>query len=242
MRSRRIPLHLSLCAVVAAALLAACAPTTSDERVEVQQLTEPLTYYPNQTGARWQYLPDAARLSDPRLIRSIEGPTVLDGEVWISWRTAGRGIDLRTFRQTRPDGVFLKRRVRPGSVITFDPPIQEFPAQGQLRVGATWAGETSATIEFPGADPENRHSTLELTYTYTVVDQRSVTLLAGEFDVFVVNLVTRTFDEDGEIVEELRQETWFSPFVGEVRTDNGYFLVETNVVEQEEEEEAAATP
>lgn len=227
-------------AVAAVAALGACAPATSDERVEVQQLTEPLTYYPNQTGARWEYLPDAARVSDPRLMRTIEGPTVLDGEVWVAWRTSGRGLDLTSFRQVRGDGVYLKRRVRPGSIITFDPPIREFPAQGELRVGATWSGETEASLEFPTADPKNRNATLELTYTYTVVDRRTVSLLAGEFEVFVVNLVTRTFDEDGAIVEELQQESWFTPFVGEVRTDNGYFLVDTNVIEKEEE--AAAQP
>ena len=240
MRFRRLSLRTAACALAALALLAACAPTASEERVEVLQLTEPLTFYPNQTGAWWQYLPDGARLSEPRLIRAIEGPTVVDGDVWIAWRTSGRGIELTSLRQTRPDGVFLKRRVRPGSIATFDPPIQEFPPQSQLRVGATWAGETRATLEFPEADPENRLAELDLTYTYTVVDQRQVELLAGSFEVFVVNLVTRTFDEDGAIVEELQQETWFVPFVGEVRTDNGYFLVESNVLAEEEEEEPAA--
>lgn len=234
-------LRRTLLLLACAATLAACAPTV-DERVEVQQLTEPLTYYPNQTGARWEYLPDAARLTDPRLVRTVEGPTVLDGEVWTAWRTAGRGLDQTAFRQNRSDGVYMKRRLRPGSIITFDPPIREFPAPGELRVGATWSGETTALLEFPEAEVENRSSTLDLTYTYTVVDQRDVELLAGEFEIFVVNLVTRTFDEDGAVVEELQQETWFVPFVGEVRTDNGYFLVDSNVLDEEEEDPAAAAP
>lgn len=215
--------------------LSACAPT-ADERVDVQQLTEPITFYPNQTGARWEYLPDGARLSDPKLVRTVQGPTVLDGEVWTAWRTAGRGLDLTAYRQTRADGVFVKRRLRPGTIITFDPPIREFPSESELRVGATWAGETTADLQFPTAAPENRSATLELTYTYTVVDRRSVTLLAGTFEVFVVNLVTRTFDEEGGIVEELQQESWFVPFIGEVRTDNGYFLVESNVLEEPAED------
>jgi hypothetical protein len=236
MRSRRT----SICSILVLAIvlvLAACAPATSDERVEVQQLTEPLTYYPAQTGARWEYLPDGARLTDPRLVQTIEGPTVLDGEVWTAWTLFGRGLDLTSFRQARSDGVYLKRRLRPGTIITFDPPIREFPAPGELRVGATWAGNTTANLRFPTASPEHRTSTLELSYTYTVVDERSVSLLAGDFDVYVVNLVTRTYDEDGSIADELQQETWFVPFIGEVRTDNGYFLVDSNVLEEETEEE-----
>lgn len=230
----------TLFSILAVALvLSACAPATSDERVEVQQLTEPLTYYPAQTGARWEYLPDGARLTDPRLVITVQGPTVLDGEVWTAWSVFGRGLDLTSFRQARPDGVYLKRRLRPGTIITFNPPIREFPAPGELRVGVTWAGETTASLRFPNAEPENRSVTVELTYTYTVVDRRAVTLLAGDFDVFVVNLVTRTFDEDGEIVEELQQETWFVPFVGDVRTDNGFFLVDSNVLAEEPAEEPA---
>lgn len=230
MLSRRIFL-VSILAVV----LAACAPA-SDQRVGVRQLTEPVTFYPHQTGARWEYLPDGARVSEPRLVKTVEGPTVLDGEVWTSWRLAGRGIDLTSFRQARADGVYLKRRVRPGTVITFDPPIKEFPSQSELRVGATWTGDTTASITFPAADPENQTATLELTYTYTVVDRRTVTLLAGEFEVYVVDLVSRTFDENGAIVEELQQSTWFSPFVGEVRTDNAFFLVDSNVIPEAPDE------
>lgn len=225
-------------ALAVAILLAACAPSV-EERVGVQQLTEPVTFYPHQTGARWEYLPDGARVSDPRLVQTVEGPTVLDGEVWIAWRIAGRGSNLTSFRQTRADGVFLKQRVRPGTVITFDPPIQEFPAQSELRVGAIWSGETTANLTFSEAEPGNQTATLELSYTYTVVDRRTVTLLAGEFEVFVVNLVSRTFDENGGIVEELQQATWFSPFVGEVRTDNEYFLVASNVLPDAPEEDGS---
>lgn len=227
-------IRIALLSIIAGLVLAACAPA-ADERVTVEQLTEPVTFYPSQTGARWEYLPDGARVSDPRLVRTIQGPSVLDGEVWVAWRTSGRGLDQTSFRQVTSDGVFLKRRLRPGTVITFDPPIQEFPPQSQLRVGATWAGETTAVLEFPQANPENRRASLDLTYTYTVVDRRTVTLLAGEFETFVVNLVTRTFDEDGTIVEELQQETWFVPYVGEVRIDSGHYLVDSNVLTTDEE-------
>ena len=64
-----------------------------------------------------------------------------------------------------------------------------------------------------------------------VVDQRTVTIPAGEVTVYVIDFVTRTFGADGEIVDELVQEVWFAPHVGEVRTENGYFLVETNFLD-----------
>jgi hypothetical protein len=59
------------------------------------------------------------------------------------------------------------------------------------------------------------------------VDRRRVTVAAGSFDVYVLNLVTQTLAADGP-GEKLTQEIWFSPYVGEVRTDSGYYLVEMN--------------
>lgn len=222
---------LPLLALLVAALLAACAPAADDERVEVAELTQPVTYYPHQTGLVWEYLPDGARLADPRVVRRIEGPTMLEGRVFTSSRLAGRGLDVRSFREYRADGVFLRREERPGTVITFDPPLQEFPAPGTLRVGATWAGEGSAEIVFPQARPENRRQALRFSYRYTVVDQREVTLVGGTYDVFVIDFVSRLEEESGELVEEISQQSWFTPFVGEVRTQGGYVLVETNAVD-----------
>lgn len=227
----RAPLAGVLPAVLAALLLlGACAPAADEARVEVRQLSAPVSYYPHQTGARWAYLPNDARLSEDPLLVAVEGPTVLDGEVWIAWLLAGRGLEEVSYRQYRPDGVYLKRRLRPGTVIDFAPPIREFPAEGSLRVGATWSGETQVTLSFPEARQENRERVFEVMYTYTVVDQRPVTLASGTFEVFVVALTTRTFDEEGGIAEELTEQIWYAPFVGEVRTDNDFFLVDSNVL------------
>ena len=212
-------------------LFAACVPTEEGERVGVEQLSGQISYYPQETGAIWQYLPSEALIDEPRLFSTVEGPTVLDGEVWIAWRSAGRGIDIGLFRQYRDDGVYLRRKEQPGTIFTFDPPIRELPTEGTLRVGANWAGSTEVLAEFPAAPDGAQTTTLMVDYVYTVVDQRTVTLLAGEFEVFVLNFVTRTFDDEGTIIEELTQEIWFAPFVGEVRTDSGYFLVGSNFLE-----------
>lgn len=210
------------------ALLAACAPATEAPRVEVEQLTQAVSYYPAQAGATWQYLPSGASLTDPRFTRRIEGPTLIDGEIWVAVRSEGLGLEMTEFKQFRPDGVYLLRRIRPGDEVTFDPPIRQFPAEGTLRVGASWSGQTTARVFFPGARPENQRATVEIDYLYTVVDRRTVNLHAGTFEVYVINFVTRTRNDDGGIADSLTQELWFAPYVGEIRTEQGFFLVATN--------------
>lgn len=211
-------------------IVSACAPTAAEPgRVEIQQLAEPISFYPNQTGATWTYLPDGPRDAPP-LYQRIEGPTSIGGEIWTAWRIVGRGLDITMFRQIRSDGMYLLREIRPGTQITFDPPLKELPAQNELRVGATWGGETTAQLFFPQASPQNQRSDLNLSYRYTIVDRRIVTIEAGTFDVFVINFESETTDADGRVLETIRQESWFSPYVGDVRlkVGPGYFLIDTN--------------
>jgi len=231
----------TLLALIALGLtLAACTPagTTTNERVAVEQLTEPISYYPYQTGARWQYLPDGARLSDPTTALVVEGPTIVANEVWVSWHTRGRGLDQRSYRQVRADGVFLKQEERLGTTFTFDPPLQEYPPQQQMRVGAQWRGTTTVHMS---ADAGKQQRSLGIDYVFTVVDRRSVTVPAGAFDVFVIDFTTRTTDENGTVTEELTQQTWFAPYVGEVRTRNGQVLVQSNVIPAEREAEGGGS-
>lgn len=211
-------------------LAAACAPTSEAPRVDVEQLTEPITFYPFQAGARWEYLPDGARLNDPSTVVRVEGPTVVAGNVWIAWHTRGRGLDQMSYRVARNDGVFLLREERLGTTFTFDPPLQEYPPAPQLRVGAMWSGTTNVHLS---ADSGRQQRTMQVDYVYTVVDKRPVTTPAGQFDVFVIDFTTRTFDDEGAVVEELTQQTWFAPYVGEVRTRNQHLLVASNVLDSE---------
>lgn len=215
-------------------VLAACAPTAQEGQVTVQQLTEPISFYPSQAGARWEYLPDRARLSDPVTVVQVEGPTVLENEVWVAWNARGRGLDQMSYRQARPDGVFLVREERLGTTFTFDPPLQEFPPQGQLRVGATWSGQTTVHLS---ADQGKQQRDLPFDYVYTVVDQRTVNVPAGEFEVFVIDFTTRSYDDEGNLVDQLTQQTWFSPYVGEVRTRTGQVLIASNVIQADPSQE-----
>ena len=212
------------------ALLAACAPAAEDQAELVETPTGPLAYHPTPTGAVWSYLPERATLSESRLNTRIEGPTVLDGQVRVSWRTAGRGLEIRHFREHRSDGTYLFRTERPGTILTYDPPIHEMPDR-ELRVGDRWDGATTVTTRFPEARPENREQVLDVDYVTTVVDRRSVTVPAGTFEVFVLNFTSRTLDDSGEVIEEFTQERWFAPYLGIVRNEQGHLLVDSNLLE-----------
>lgn len=210
-------------------LLSACAPA-GQQQVTVQQLTQPVSYYPHQTGAHWEYLPDGAKLTDPRLVSDVEGPTVLDGQVWIAWHIQGRGLDVTRYRQYRDDGVYLGRENKLGTVINFDPPIHEFPAAADMRVGATWSGDTKVDVVATDGSTKSASKSLNVHYVYTVVDQRKVTMAAGSFDVYVVSFTTRTMDANAKVTNQLTQQFWFTPYVGEVRDENGNVLIASNVL------------
>ncbi len=227
--SCRMPRRLLLVLLALVALAPACAPSAESPRLEIQQLTEPVSFYPRETGARWAYVRDGAPLDGIRYVETVEGPTVIDGDVWIAFRLVGGGQDVRHYRQFRSDGVYLRRQVRPGATIDFVPPIREMPAEGELRVGLTWRGETTADQRYPSAAPGLQRITVPVEYVYTVVDRRPVTVAGETYDVFVIDRTVRQYDETGAVSDELTRTTWFAPFVGTVRHENGWFLVETNV-------------
>ncbi len=208
--------------------LAACVPANVDTRprTQVEQLTRSVGYYPDQAGARWEYLPNNAPVDDPRVVQLVEGPRVVDGRTLISHLTRGAGAEERKFRAITASGIELYMRSVPGAQTTFDPPILEFPAS--LRRGATWSGQTTATTFFPAANPEQRYETQRIRYSYTVVDRRPVRVPAGSFDVYVINLVTDQLAADGSVISSLTQELWYSPYVGEIRSVGGYYLVGLN--------------
>ena len=209
------------------ALLAACAPSTEAE-VEVQQLSEPVSFYPHEAGATWQYLPSGAGVNDAQVTQVVEGPTVLAGELWTVTHLEGFGLDNRWYRKYEPDGVFLLKEERPGQEVAYNPPLQEFPASDTLRVGATWGGDTTATVLYPNAKAENRRVEQAVEYRYTVVDRRPVEVGAGNFEVFVIDFEARALDDERNVTETFRQTTWFTPFVGEVKTEDDFYLMRTN--------------
>ncbi|HHO54867.1 MAG TPA: hypothetical protein ENK21_00600 [Trueperaceae bacterium] len=215
--------------ILLAVLLAACTPTETTEKVKVVQLTDSVSYYPHEVGANWKYLVNGATVSDKPVISSVLGPTVVDGDIWIATDLVGQGIQNTWYRQYRANGVYLLKEERPGQVVNYNPPVQEFPAENSLRVGATWGGNTTVDIFWPDAKPENQHKIVSIRYDYTVVDKRTVTVPAGKFEAFVLNFVSTVADNLNLTNPQVKQETWFVPYVGEIRTENNFYLVDTNV-------------
>lgn len=210
-------------------LTVACVPRAEAPRLEVQQLTEPVSFYPRETGARWAYVADGAALDGIRYVETVEGPAVIDGDVWIAFHLVGGGQIVTHYRQYRDDGVYLRRQTRPGVTIDFAPPIREYPARDEMRVGLTWRGETMADLRSPSAAPGLQHLTYPVDYTYTVIDRRPVTVASESYEVYVIDRTVREYDEDGAVTFEQSRTMWFAPFIGTVRHENGWFLVETNV-------------
>lgn len=210
-------------------LLTACTPTETTEKVEVVQVTDSVSYYPHEVGASWKYLANGVTLSDSPVRSSVLGPTVVDGDIWIATDLVGQGIQNTWYRQYRADGVYLLKEERPGQIVSYDPPIQEFPVAKSLRVGVTWGGTSEVDIFWPDAKPKNQHKIVTVRYDYTVVDKREVTVPAGKYDAFVINFVATVSDNIKLSNPEEKQETWFVPYVGEIRTENNFFLVETNL-------------
>lgn len=229
MRSRRKALitPLACCLVLA---LAACTPGTqsSTRRTTVEELSGTSGFYPAQAGARWEYLPQGAPVDLERSIVVVEGPRVVGNDVLTGWRFFGGGLDHRYYRSYSSDGVRLHVQTYPGAQLTFNPPILEYPGAAQLARGARWSGTSQVEIHQPAAPPEMRLVTAEIRYEYFVVDRRRVRVTAGDFDVYVINRVTRQYDAEGRLQEELTQEIWFSPYTGEIRNIAGEFLVGLN--------------
>ena len=218
--------------------LAACAPAAAP-RISVTQLSEAPTYYPHPTGAAWSYLPEGEAENAPALTQQVEGPTLLDGRTLTAWHASGRGFDTRTYRDYRGDGVFIPRETGPGYVTTIRPAIREWPRERTLKVGSYWGGEAVATVHFTDADKREH---VRLKYRYEVVDQRPVTTPAGTFEVFVVSFESRSYGAAGKPQEVLRQELWFAPFVGEIKTDTGLVLLSSNMLPEAPSKDAQVAP
>ena len=213
-----------------AAFLSGCIPAEKSEKVKAVQNVNEVSYYPHEVGASWEYLEDGAPLDSTPVVATVIGPTVANSEIWIATHLLGQGLDVTWFRQYRDDGVYLLKEERPGQVFTYDPPLKELPAVGSLRLGAVWDGDIEVEIYFPDAKPEPKTITRKLHYSYTVVDERTVTLATGETKIFVINFIASEINNLNTNYDLVKQETWFSPYLGEVKTEDGFILVKTNLV------------
>lgn len=208
--------------------LVACAPPTQSLGASVE--VGEVSFYPRETGIIYEYLPEDAPDTQPRLVQRVLGPRLAQRH--IASVSVGRGIDITSYRSYSSQGVFLHRQDGPGYSMTLEPALQEYPAASTLQVGATWQGSSTVTIRYT----ESNHETVTfvMNYLYNVVDRRIVNLergedLLGRFDAFIISLEGERLAEDGSLVQRIEQDIWFTPYIGEILTKEGGLLIASNV-------------
>jgi len=207
----------------------ACAPVaTNPPRLEVGFAPKQVSYYPLEAGLLNVYLEAGERTDSPTLKRENLGRTMIDGIGYSQVRFYGRSSDELHYYLEDDEGIKLAREDKGNTVITYSPPILVFPAEA-LEVGLSWSGETDAHI----ASSEEQPSA-HIEYTYTVVDERRVQITVDQ-----VNKAEPTWVDAFVLAEEQRLSEagtaqvfqgsyWFTPYLGEVRTRSGAFLIGTN--------------
>jgi hypothetical protein len=198
-------------------LLGSCVPA----RVTAPRLTVSIplklaSYYPFEAGFVWRYLEPGERLDAPMIVRENLGMTASGDEVYQLARVYGRQAMIVRYYKLNEQGVFLAREDHPRFVLTYEPPRQTYPSR--LEVGQLWQGSSKVRLV-----KENQETaTLPLVYRASVVRQQVVTVQGETFTAFVI-----AFDDQyGDKL--VSGERWFVPFVGEVRSQEGHFLVERN--------------
>lgn len=205
--------------------LCACAPATQSNRVKVETLFSTRSFYPHEAGLLWEYLEPGERADTPRLTKEVLGPTRIDGQVLILTRFYGRGQDTRYFERYGGDGVFLVREDKPGATFVYEPPMQTLPDQKNLKVGSSWQGSSTVNVFYPNTPDYSEPVTID--YNYQIIDQRQVKVADTIFPVFVISLQATQKTEFGD-AQNVSQEIWYTPFVGEVKTKTNIFLADTN--------------
>jgi hypothetical protein len=148
------------------------------------------------------------------------GRTVRSGVPYQVVRTRGGGRDTRSYHRHTTAGVFKAIETTPNYEATYDPPMQILP--GALRVGQTWQGSSVVTFEREGQPPQS----VEVHYNSRVTDQREAQINGRDFNFFVIQ--TEGFDENGDPVA--RQERWYVPHLGDVKTADDLLLIRSNLL------------
>jgi hypothetical protein len=202
-------------------LLAACAPTVNTPaapRVEGAVVGAKAGFYPSAPSLRWTYLPEGDQADRPAFEVKVVGPSVYQGKTVTQIAFLGRAQSFNNYRDYRPDGVYLLARVAPQAVsYSYDPPIREYPSEAELKVGATWSGESKVTVTAANGTQSRAGG---INYTYRVLSRDQYTVAGTSYDTFLINLETKY-----STGETTNQSIRFAPFIGEVRTQDGLLLV-----------------
>jgi hypothetical protein len=198
-------------------LLSSCAPArVTAPRLNVSVPLEQPSYYPLEAGFVWHYLEPGERLDAPMIVRENLGATALKDQEYFLVRVYGRqSLTVYYFQETR-QGIFLVREDHEEMVLSYEPPRQLYPSR--LEVGEMWHGSSTVRL----IEEDHEVGSLTLSYRASVVRQQTVTVAGQTYRAFVV-----AFEEQyGDRL--ISTEVWLVPFVGEVRSKEGHFLVKRN--------------
>ena len=192
-------------------LLAACVPQSTAQKPPLVE--GPVSFYPAQPGVEWTYLTQLSSPGDPPYRITILGGGSFGGQPAIRYRFFGWGQDRIYYRQISVSGVrlFGYEEVVTNGFVSYDPPIQEYPAEGALSIGARWGGATRQKTEIRADGKVYPGNGTNFEYTYTVLGKSTVNVPAGTFEVFRIRLELRGA-QDARVTYEI----WFAPKVGEI--------------------------
>ena len=205
------------------ALLPGCAPrqAASPTPITAQTPLSSVSFYPKETGLSWSYLPEGESGGAGYSLKAL-GPTVF-GSVQVSaFELTGRGAQQTWYRQIGAGGQQLLGFRKPGLTVTLSPAWQEWPAENAWKVGLSWNGATTARLRSDDGSVDQSGS---VTYRYSVLDQRQVTVAGQTYLVWVIN--RQISDTLGGLFSP-SETIWFTPYVGEVRTAEALLLTGRN--------------
>jgi hypothetical protein len=180
------------------------------------------SFYPNAAGLTWHYIKESTSADAPKYKLEILGPSLFHGRTLTAMRFFGNASDQTYFREFSSSGVkYFGFSIAQTGDVTFDPPIQEYPAANELKIGATWGGETTVT-EPNLADPTKPKS-YKLSYTYTVLARQQFKVAEKVYDTFRI-----AYEVISSPTQRSTQTIHFTPSIGEVRTKEGLLLLDKN--------------
>ena len=207
--------------------LFACVPTQEPAKppkppVESGVVGGETSFYPSAAGLTWQYIKESESADAPKYKLEVLGPSLFHGRTLTAIRFVGNASDQTYFRDFSSSGVKLYGfSISQTGDVTFEPAIQEYPASGELRLGATWGGETTVT-EPNLADPTKPKS-YKISYTYTVLARQQFKVAEKVYDTFRI-----AYEVIAGPTQRITQTIHFTPNVGEVRTKEGLLLLSKN--------------
>ena len=140
------------------------------------------------------------------------------GKTLAGFSFTGRTQNYLYYREIGPGGVRLHGFTSPGVItVTYDPPLQEYPPEASLKVGATWGGQSKVTTTPVQGKPEE----VTLVYAYRVLEERDYRVGSTVYPkALLINLEQRLSNGD-----TVNQAIRFLPKIGEVRTREGLALI-----------------